>query len=236
MSDGKTARPRFAIYYAPDADEPVWALGSAWLGRNAETGAVLSQPPVAGLSAERLVEITRGPWFYGFHATLKPPFHLAPAMSHDRIEQTILAFTAARRAFRLPPLLLTEMAGFIALTLSEECLLLHGLADDCVRIFDPFRAPMDAEQRTRRAAGGLTARQRQLLERWGYPFVMDEWRFHMTLTSQVDNHDRALLLRCLESLFTPQVRKPLQISGLSLFCQEHPLKPFRLIRRYRFGG
>ena len=39
---------RLAVYWAPDLDDPLHRDGSAWLGRDAETGAALPQPRRAG--------------------------------------------------------------------------------------------------------------------------------------------------------------------------------------------
>ena len=66
---------RLGLYWAPELDDPLHALGSAWLGRDAETGATLPQPAVPGLDLAEITAEARG---YGFHATLKPPFALAP--------------------------------------------------------------------------------------------------------------------------------------------------------------
>ena len=62
---------RVAVYYAPAADDPLWARGCTWLGRDPETGVELPQPDIDGIAAQ----VTE-PRRYGFHATLKPPMQL----------------------------------------------------------------------------------------------------------------------------------------------------------------
>lgn len=236
MTDCRGAQSRFAIYYTPDAAEPLSAFGSAWLGRDMAANTPIPRPVLPGCSPERLIDVTRVPWLYGFHATLKPPFALANGMTETRLAQTVRAFTASRRSFSLPPLQLSELSGFLALTTTEGCHDVHALADDCVRVFDPYRMPADAEELARRRRCGLTPRQEELLVRWGYPFVMDEWRFHMTLSSRLEAGERELLRARLASLIEPALRAPLVVDSICLFQQDQPLAPFRLVSRHRFGG
>lgn len=237
MPGARVASPRYAIYYAPRPDEPLWAFGSAWLGRDSATNSPVERISLpGGYPVARLCEITREPWLYGFHATLKPPFALAAGMTEARLAQTLRAFTASRRPFPLPVLQLEEVSGFLALTAASSPPVLHALADDCVRVFDPFRLPPDAEELARRRRLGLSARQEQLLLRWGYSFVMDEWQFHMTLTSRLEVEERAIVRKGLASLIAPILEIPLVVDSVCLFRQDQPLSPFRLVDRHRFGG
>ena len=63
---------------------------------------------------------------------------------------------------------------------------IDALAAKCTTIFDAFRAPMSAQERARRVASGLNQSQIEHLDRWGYPHLFADFRFHMTLTSRVD--------------------------------------------------
>lgn len=237
MPGSRATAPRYAIYYAPHGDGPLWAFGSAWLGRDAATNSSVERPCLPGdYPPARLPEITREPWLYGFHATLKSPFALASGITEVRLIQTLRAFTASRRPFQLPPLQLDELSGFLALTLANTPPALHALADDCVRVFDPFRLPPDAAEIARRRHCGLTARQEELLLRWGYPFVMDEWQFHLTLTSRLEADERVLVRNGLAPLLAPLLRQALVVDSVCLFRQDQLLSPFRLVERYRFGG
>ena len=64
---------RVAVYYAPEPDDPLWAAGNRWLGRDPDTGATLQRP-----DAIDIPNLTDEPAGYGLHATLKPPMRLAP--------------------------------------------------------------------------------------------------------------------------------------------------------------
>lgn len=234
MSAGK--EPRFAIYWAPDSDDPLAVFADAWLGRDRATAAPRPRPVIAGLDPARLADLTREPSLYGFHATLKAPFALDPASGSERLQQTARAFTASRRPFRMPPLALASLSGFLALTARSVTSDLHALADDCVRVFDAFRLPEDEAALARRRSPALSPRQEELLRRWGYPYVLDEWRFHLTLTSRLDEAERQRVAALLQPLLAPLLDRPRVCDAICLVCQEHRLAPFRRVERYRFGG
>ena len=63
---------RVAIYYAPELDDPLWAAGCSWLGRDPERGIMVPQPALEGID-----EVTAEARLYGLHCTLKPPMRLA---------------------------------------------------------------------------------------------------------------------------------------------------------------
>jgi hypothetical protein len=44
-------------------------------------------------------------------------------------------------------------------------------------------------------------RQRNYLDRWGYPYVMEEFRFHMTLTGRLDSTCRWGVVDMLRARF-----------------------------------
>jgi putative phosphonate metabolism protein len=236
VSDAKDLRPRFAVYWIPDGPAGLVAFAEAWLGRDRATAEPRPRPAIPGLSEARLADITREPSVYGFHATLKPPFRLVDGAGFERLAQTCRAFTASRRPVRLPALELKAFSGFLALTTRDTCQALHALADDCVRVFDAFRAAEDGAELARRRHPGLSPRQDELLQRWGYPYVLDEWRFHLTLTSRLDDGEREQVAALLAPMLAPLLGRPPTVSAICLVRQEHPLAPFRLVERYSFGG
>lgn len=228
--------PRFAIYFAPPEDSALWALGNDWLGRDAATGAPRRRPAADGFSAARLDAITRTAAGYGFHATLKPPFALAEGESADALIAAAEAFAAGRAGFRAPPLAVGAIDGFVALVPSGPSADLDRLAADCVRDFDSFRAPPSPADLRRRRRAGLTDAEEALLRRWGYPYVMEAWRFHMTLSGRLDDVERERLMAVLAPLFRPVSAEPLIVDAISLFRQDDRSAPFRLMRRFPFAG
>jgi putative phosphonate metabolism protein len=227
---------RYALYFAPVSESALSHTGSVWLGRDSATGGALQQPTVPGFSKTRIQEITQSARHYGFHATLKPPFALAGGHTADELDDQLAAF--ARRCAPITGLGLKVGAldGFIALVLSEESSEVRNLAAHCVREFDAFRLPPGEDEMNRRRKAGLSELEEALLRRWGYPYVMEAFRFHMTLTGRLPDTERDAIKPALQKLFGPVVTTSISIDGISLFHQEDRAAPFRLVRRYPFGS
>jgi Protein of unknown function (DUF1045) len=79
----------------------------------------------------------------------------------------------------------------------------------------------------------LTPRQREYLDRWGYPYVMEEFRFHMTLTGQLDAERREPTLAMLRHHFSAIAIETLAIDRLALFRQERADSRFRIVDHWR---
>jgi putative phosphonate metabolism protein len=234
--DGYRPEGRYAVYFAPEPGSALARFGAAWLGYDVAAGAAVPQPAVAAIGRTRLHAITAEPRRYGFHATLKPPFFLADGCDPDTLGDTVAALAEGVAAFAAPPLCLSRISGFLALTLSAPCPAMHELADRCVGALDRFRAPPSPAERKRRRRTGLTPRQDVLLARWGYPYVMAEFRFHMTLTARLDAAEGMAVSEALAPLVAPLCRAPLAVDAVSLFHQPGGDAPFRLLRRYRLAG
>jgi len=223
---------RYAIYFAPSEASALWTAGSRWLGRDAARGVDLAPPAVPDVDPGDLRAVTRAAAQYGFHATLKAPFQLAENESAERLCDALRAFAAERREVPLPPLQVAVLSGFLALVPASRSDTLHALADDCVTVFDRFRRPPPAGELARRRSAGLSQRQDALLVRFGYPFVLDEFRFHLTLTERLPPHPSAVLKSWLEQYFAESLREPSSVSDLCLFVQERPDAPFCILQRF----
>lgn len=221
---------RFAVYYAPPpgafAD-----LAAAWLGRDPVSGAELAQPDL-GLPA---AQITRNPRRYGFHGTIKPPFRLANGVSPDDLADALDRLAATLRPVVLPGLRVTSLDGFLALVPEGDATPLQQLAGLVLRDLDGLRAPLTDAEIARRQPQRLTPRQRELLDRWGYPFVMEEFRFHLTLTDRLDADMASRAAQALSDYFAPVLPLPFAISELCLFGEPADGQ-FRLIHRYALTG
>ena len=227
---------RYAIYFAPPAGSPLARFGAAWLGRCAETGACLARPAVEGFGADRLGRITEKPRGYGFHATLAPPMRLAEGCTPAMLDEALAAFARAHAPFRAPPLKLAAMDDFLALVLSGESEAMQGLENDVIHTFRRFRAPPEPAEYIRRRAATVAPREAALLRQWGYAYVLEAFRFHMTLTCELEPPERSALQRALERMTAPLCTRPLKVSGIALFEQPGREAPFRLARRYPFGA
>ena len=229
---GDAASARYAVYFAPAQDSLLWQAGCRWLGRDAANGETQQQPAVPGWPPGRVHRITASARLYGLHATLKAPFHLLPGCDPQALDEAIAAFADARAPLAGLQLVLAPLAGFLALQPSAPGAPLLELAAACVRAFDAFRRPPDTEELRRRRAGGLSARQDTLLLQFGYPYVLDEFRFHITLTDRLAPDEMDSLQPWLAGYFLDALRAPLTLSDICLFVQDAPGVPFRLARRY----
>ena len=228
--------PRYAIYFAPDTDTPLHRFGSTWLGRDAVSGAEVKQPKLDGIDAARQAELTATANNYGFHATLKPPFHLRDRNTAEQLLEEAAAFAYGRAPFQIR-LVARDLSGFLALMQKESKAEMRELAADCVRHFDPMRAlPSDAELEKRRAAG-LSAQQEQMLQRWGYPYVMGEFRFHMTLSKRIkDDSERNALVQEILKHGAEALATPVTVDAISIFHQENRKAPFTRLGRFAFAS
>ena len=216
---------RVAVYYAPEADDPLWRAGCAWLGCEPETDESLEQPVHT-----RLSENTAEPRRYGFHATLKAPMALRFGLG--AFLQSATVFAARQRSFLLPRLEVTSLHGFLALCPAEASPELTRLAAACVTELDPHRLPEDAAAQTKRAAG-RSAKQAAYIARWGYPLVLDEFHFHMTLTGKMEDNPYTA---AATAHFKPALAQARLVKQLAIFTQNEKDAPFRLFRRLSFTG
>jgi Protein of unknown function (DUF1045) len=185
---------RYAIYLAPHPDSPLWRFGSLVLGYDAASGEDCPGFSLPGIPAAQWHRITERPRTYGFHATLKAPFRLAPDCKAEHLVAALSTFAAHWPAFDLGPLAVTSLSmgggGFVALTPSRAPGALGELEAGVVTRFDRFRAPLTAAEREARHPERLTKRELESLDRWGYPHVMEDYRCHFTLTGHLPEPER----------------------------------------------
>jgi putative phosphonate metabolism protein len=236
QSDTAQAEGRYALYWAPAAGSALEGLGAGWLGRDAENGASVPRPAIPGFDPTYLDQITAEPRRYGLHGTLKPPFLLAPGTSLGELEDEITRFAAARAPVTAPPLQIAQVDRFVALIPSSSTASIGSLAQDCVAHFDRFRAPLSPKELERRRALPLTPSQESNLQRWGYPYVAEDFRFHVTLTGSLDASIAVKLIPELKLFFAPVLAEPLHLRDIVLFTEPAPGAPFQLQRRFSLRG
>ena len=225
-----TEGPRYAIYFVPAADSELHRFGSAVLGYDCHTGAEVPYLPDLTAGAADWAELTQEPRRYGFHATLKAPFFLSPASNEAQLANALENFvTFARSVPTIAPAVRT-LGNFIAIVPDERSADVEALAADCVTIFDAFRAPISPQERARRVAAGLNHRQIANLDKWGYPYLFEEFRFHMTLTGPVPPDRQASTLALLQEQFSRWCGdRPIMVDRLALLRQDHSDARFRVV-------
>src|SRR5262245_17380226 len=223
--------PRYAIYFVPPAESALYRFGAGFLGYDCYTGESLPHPQDVALTASEWDALTREARKYGFHATLKAPFRLLPPFSEADLTAELERFAAIPRTLPAIKPIVQPLAGFIAVVADKPGMDLNRLAADAVMAFDRFRHPPSSHERGQRLGAALSERQIDNLDRWGYPYVFDDFRFHMTLTSRIEAGRRrailALLQACLDAIDGAHV---LPVNQVALLRQERRAGPFRIVR------
>jgi putative phosphonate metabolism protein len=217
---------RYAVFFTPMSDHPLTRSAAAWLGRDAYSGTVLERPVAVGLTPQEAADLTAAPRRYGFHATLKAPFRLKDDASEAQLISAFHSLCEEAETFSLPRLMISKLGPFFALVPVEPSASLNRLADQAVRRLEPLRAPLTPADIARRNPDRLAPAQRHFLEEWGYPYVFEEFRFHMTLTGPVGDPDSEKVEKALHAWFDPVLAEPVEISLLSLFVEPEPGAPF----------
>jgi len=234
-TDEWTTGSRFAIYYAPARRSAWWRAGCEWLGRDPESGEALAPPTLPAL-AERsrdVPSLSRSPQRYGWHGTLVAPARPAPGVAPDDVLEKVRAWARRQRCFELS-VEAAALERFVAIrpATSDGDSAMRALAADALQELACLRAKPNEDERQRRLGSPLSGRQRELLDRWGYPYVLDEFRFHMTLSDSIDADDRAPIIAWWSA------RLPalgvLKVDSAAVFVEPGPGKPFELVARLPF--
>ena len=224
-----TGFPRYAIYFAAGTESALSRFGAELLGYDAYSGDEVSFPQEAIQVAPDWRDVTADPRKYGFHGTLKAPMALVSGKTEAELMAACAAFAGKARSIPTIRPVVDAISGFIAVIPAEPVDALQLLAADCVRDFDAFRAGLSAEDRARRKPEKLSERQRDCLDRWGYPYVMEEFRFHMTLTGRLEAERREPILAMLRDRFAELKHDTLAIDRIALFRQDDAKARFRII-------
>ena len=227
---------RYAIYYLPEPGA-LADFGAAWLGWDVETGSEVAHPDIEGLPRP-VSELTATPRKYGFHGTVKPPFRLAEGHDAEGLVPAAEKLASRLEPVELDGLQLSRLGSFLALTprgSKAQLTALAALASESVQGLDAYRAPAPQSELDRRRKAGLSERQESYLQQWGYPYVMEEFRFHLTLTGRLSAIDAPAVEDALRPVVTPVIPEPFRIESLCL-CGEDAEGRFHLVKRLPLGG
>lgn len=235
---------RYAVYFVPPPDSTWWQAGQQWLGRSIHQTtekpyAVIEQinPLEHTIDPSIFFEYTLEPRRYGWHATLKAPFTLSQQFSSQDLIDAVTALANDLPAFVLPALRVRDLGGFIALRPEGNLSQINLTAARCVTELQRFAAPLSAAEMIRRRKSGLTQEQDRLLIQWGYPWVLDHFKFHLTLTGSTAE-------------MTPQLREqfmttaadyfyalpPCPFSHIALFIEPTPGTDFEMLACMEMRG
>ncbi|MBX2832659.1 MAG: DUF1045 domain-containing protein [Rhodospirillales bacterium] len=223
---------RYAIYFAPSPQSALAQFGDVWLGYDCVSGAEVARLKVDGLDQDEIITATTSPVRYGFHGTLKPPFALKNGRGRSDLEAAIKDCCAELSPVSCGPLTLKAIGRFLALVPTNPVAPLGDLAVSLVTGLDTFREPEDKAAMDKRRAVGLTDRQEANLTQWGYPYVMEEFRFHLTLTNKLNADQVARFEGALKPVVAPLCQRPFSITDICLFGDPGNGRPFRFLNRF----
>lgn len=220
--------PRYAVYFSPELGSPWSSYGVQWLQGT-------WQPPQ--INTDSWQRMLQEPRRYGFHATLKAPFRLASGQTSEALVKRLETLAAQHARLELGPLAVKLLDGYVALVPAAPPTALQTLAERCVLDLDDLRAPLTATDIARRQPQRLDDRGRALLLAHGYPYVLERFRFHMTLAMTASAEDAVATQACAEhSLQSLQHEIPLVLDRLCLFVEPAAGQPFVRLRDFVLSG
>jgi putative phosphonate metabolism protein len=228
---------RAAVYFSPLPDSPWSGAGNAWLGRSGAHPEATCPPMVAGIDAAAFAALTAAPRRYGWHATLKPPFRLRTGLHIGDLETAVGAIAQTYQPIAVPALEVSTLGSFLALRPQGDLRDINALAAACVTRLQPLAEPLNEGELARRREPPLTADQDALLQAWGYPWVLDAFRFHLSLTgllTPIDERARQALLQAARAHF--EGLPPLHIESLAVFVEPSAGADFVLHRHFSLGA
>jgi hypothetical protein len=230
---------RYALYLAPPPESDLWRFGCDVIGRDPLTGASCEGFSLEGYPPDSWRSMTSDPRRDGFHATLKAPFPLRLDLDPADLFDSVAAFAGKHPPFDAGELSVGVVKSghglaFVALKPQGALKELRSFEAGIVRGLDGLRAPFVESGREYRGPERLTPREAYYLDAWGYPYVLDEFDPHFTLTNAIPDANR--VARLLEWEFGLRVAsRALHVDALTLVGQGEPGGEFRILRRFPLG-
>lgn len=213
---------RYAIYFCPAPASALGALGRDWLGGEAVPNGI------PGVPASRWNELLSDVRRYGWHATVRPPFTLSPDVDYEDLRRAINVVAQSYSPSTIT-LRLSRLGGFLALRPVGECAAVNSMAAACTEAVEVLRAPL-VEPEFQRRVRGLDAIETHYLQRYGYPYVFERYRFHMTLSAPATVEEEHALQRwlALRAAAVPVAR----VDALSICVERASGAAFEVLERF----
>ena len=225
--------PRFAFYLVPGQQDPLTQKAAAWLGRDPWTNGSLQQPVFSDIDPADFERATAAPRRYGFHGTITAPFELSSATYPASLRDAATEF--ANEATPMQVRLRPKMLGPFLALLPDDQADLSQFAERVVKTFHSFRAPLSDYDKKRRTKSRSTPHQIRNLERWGYPYVMEDFFFHMTLTGPLAEANAKQMQHAAAEWFGSTLDADIQFDGFALFYQSTRQEAFVIDRFFSFN-
>jgi 2'-5' RNA ligase len=203
---------RYAVYYAPAPGSDLALLGDYWLVR---------QNP-----------LFEAPRRYGFHATLKAPFRLADGRKEADLLMAVNRLAQDLEATEIGKLEVSRADGFLSLRAQSWPHSAQAIADEVVVSLDHLRAPLTQAELDYRRKNKLTAAEEAMMKTYGYPHVLKEFRFHMTLTSSASPAELINLAAEAEEWFAVPLGQVHHLDRLSVVREPSPGAAFEPVEQF----
>jgi putative phosphonate metabolism protein len=212
---------RYAIFYTPHQSD-LALFGAQWLGWDSAASTTAKHPALSQSDGTPfdVASLTRTPRKYGLHGTLKAPFHLAIGMTLPDLKEAADSFAKTHAPVTMDGVSLQFLRGFLALRPTGDQSALSALAADITRDFDRFRAPLSEADIARRRKADLNARQDQQMLDWGYPFIFDDFHFHLTLSGKIEQSYGEAVKDALTPQLSPILTRPFRIDGITVMGED----------------
>ena len=183
---------RYAIYYAPPKESSLEEFGRYWFGwdplnakliNNKQRINYLNRFGIKNLkNIDKNVLIAKK---YGFHGTLIPPFKLNKNYSTNTLFKKTEDIAKKFKKFKFYKFKLKRINNFYAFVQNKKNSNINKISNRLVKELFKFRSPLTKKEIDKRNPSKLSKLQLNILHKWGYPYLMSEFKFHMTLASEV---------------------------------------------------
>ena len=196
---------RYAIYYAPPKESSLEEFGRYWFGWDPLNAKLINNKHrinyLNRFGIKNLINIDKNvliPKKYGFHGTLIPPFKLNKNYSTNTLFKKTEEIAKKFKKFKFYKFKLKKMNNFYAFVQNKKNNNINKLSNRLVRELFKFRSPLSKKEIDRRNPSKLSKLQLNILYKWGYPYIMSEFNFHMTLASEVTGNKLYFELKKIE--------------------------------------
>ena len=226
---------RYAIYYAPIENPELDLFGKCWLGWDPYKGEETTKSDLSKLpSFKKFSSLVLTPKQYGFHGTIKAPFKLKNEYTYNDLENKVREISKQIHSFYFDQLIIKKLGNFIGLIPTNN-LKVNAVSNKFVEELDYLRDELSENEIKKRKPHKLTSNQKQMLFKWGYPYVFDEFKFHLTLTSKLNVVEIDDVLRSLQNILKQVNLNKISFNNICIFGQKSDEK-FYFVQRFNFNN
>jgi hypothetical protein len=226
---------RYAIYYVPSENSELDLFGKCWLGWDPYKGVETTKSDLSKLpSFKKFSSLVLTPKQYGFHGTIKAPFKLKNEYTYNDLENKVREISKQIHSFYFDQLIIKKLGNFIGLIPTNN-LKVNAVSNKFVEELDYLRDELSESEIKKRKPHKLTSNQKQMLFKWGYPYVFDEFKFHLTLTSKLNVVEIDDVLRSLQNILKQVNLNKISFNNICIFGQKSDEK-FYFVQRFNFNN